>query len=103
MLLGGGDVFFDLCPSFGRDDVTDDKISKCLKKFRKCISVTLPQRFVQMFRCFAVRTKSVHPPLYRRRVNRTKQGTIVSKIRGLGENKGVTEMRLLVRQIERVK
>ena len=64
----------DLGPYFGRDDVTDDVIiesSEDLGKFRKCISVTLPKGFGQIFYCFALRTKYVHlmtkppPPLYR--------------------------------------
>ena len=62
MFLGG--VFLiDLGPYFGRDDVTDDVIiesSEYLGKFRKCISVTLPKGFGQIFYCFALRTKYVH-------------------------------------------
>ena len=53
----------DLGPYFGRDDVTDDVIIEsleCLGKFRKCISVTLPKGFGQIFSCFAVRTNYVH-------------------------------------------
>ena len=63
MCFRGGAFLFDLGPYFGRDDVTDDVIiesSECLGKFCKCISVTYPQGFGQIFRFFAVRTKYVH-------------------------------------------
>ena len=82
----------DLGPYFGRDDVTDDVIiesSECSGKFRKCILVTLPQGFGQIFSCFAVRTKYVHlmtkytPPLYRRRVKIDLDSQVLRFLSGL--------------------
>ena len=83
---------FDLGPYFGRDDVTDDVIiesSECLGKFCKCISVTYPQGFGQIFRFFAVRTKYVHlmtkytPPPNRRRVKIDLDSQILRFLSGL--------------------
>ena len=77
---------------FGRDDVTDDVIienSECSENFRNCISVTLSQRFGQIFSCFAVRTKYVHlmtkytPPLYRRRVKIDLDSQVLRFLSGL--------------------